>query len=251
MRSPNAGILSTRLNRPFLMFGILKNTPKQISLGAATGLAGGLGLVGGLAANQANERIAQDNRRFQRQMSNTAYRRAVTDMKAAGLNPMLAGINSTPASTPGGSTANMRNALNTGVSSAIAGGMAKQNLENLKTTEQNVSMDTKGKEEDVLVKRHTARLRAQEIRESRQRTAESATREQGQQFTNVKLGTEAALYAMGGPALRAFEKAWPGLLNSGALGVATKGINRITGRRKGAGKNRAPIKPRYPELSTK
>lgn len=55
------------------------------------GILGGIGsYMGVVSANQAAQENLDRQLRFQRKMSNTAYQRAMRDMRAAGLNPMLA-----------------------------------------------------------------------------------------------------------------------------------------------------------------
>jgi len=88
-------------------------------LGALAG-----GAIGGIASyfgqretNKANAQQAQIQEGFQREMSNTAYQRAVADLKAAGLNPMLAYAQG-GATTPVGAKAEMQSALGAGATSA-------------------------------------------------------------------------------------------------------------------------------------
>lgn len=85
-----------------------------------------LGVGGSTATNAANRKMAREQMAFQERMSNTAAQRSVQDYRAAGLNPALAYERG--ASTPGGASAQLGDAIASGVSSAQQARSLRQQL---------------------------------------------------------------------------------------------------------------------------
>jgi len=99
-------------------------------IGAGIGAASSL--IGGQAQNRANAQMAQNQMDFQDRMRATQYQTTVADLKAAGLNPMLA-YSQGGAGTPQGATAQMGNPLGEAGNSAREAAMAAAQYQQLRT----------------------------------------------------------------------------------------------------------------------
>lgn len=105
-----------------------------MSWGAAIGA--GIGAIssalGQKNANQQNAALSSKQMNFQAHQSNTAHQREVTDLKAAGLNPMLSGMGGSGAPTSAGSMATAQNEapdIGSVVSTALESRRLKKDLD--------------------------------------------------------------------------------------------------------------------------
>lgn len=111
--------------------------------------AGGLSLLGGMYQNHSAGIQAEWQRDWSKMMSDTAHRREVADLQAAGLNPMLSVAKG--ASTPSTSAAPVSDPVQSAINSALAVranradvALKEASVENMKIQNEKLQEETAG-----------------------------------------------------------------------------------------------------------
>lgn len=125
------------------------------AIASAVGSTAG-SLIGGIYQNEQNRRERKNQQDWQASMANTSYQRSVADLRAAGLNPMLA-YSQGGAETPSGGMAQMENVGEGLASTALDSIRLREEIKQIRENVKKTAQETKTSEaQEKLIEANTA-----------------------------------------------------------------------------------------------
>ncbi len=100
--------------------------------GWAAAAAAGANLIGGIAANRTSIAMSREQMRFQERMAGSTHQRAVSDLRKAGLNRILAITQGGAPSPAGAQPPHIRNVAGEAISSALQAKQLKEQTVNIR-----------------------------------------------------------------------------------------------------------------------
>lgn len=141
-----------------------------------------MGWYGQQQTNSAQAAQAQKQMDFQAEQTGTSYQRGVADMKAAGLNPMLA-YSQGGAASGSGAQAQMGNEIGAGVSTAVQAAMTRAQLQQLQASTEltfnqadKTVQDTKLSEADTILRNTQQKSESARVNQVQEQARELALR---------------------------------------------------------------------------